>query len=199
MSTNIVRQESTIIEAERSRMNGHRSGVLWFTGLPGSGKSTIAIALEQHLFSSGIHSFVLDGDNVRHGLNRDLGFSPEARMENVRRLGEVSKLMAEAGLIVLTACVSPYRMERDKVRALFPEGAFIEIHVNCSVEECERRDPKGHYKKARAGVIPKFTGVSAPYEPPLQAEITIDSEKEALEEAVDRIFMFLRARGWIIQ
>ena len=139
-------------------MNGHRSGVLWFTGLPGSGKSTIAIALEQHLFSSGIHSFVLDGDNVRHGINRDLGFSPEASMENVRRLGEVSKLMAEAGLIVLTACVSPYRMERDKVRALFPEGGFVEIHVNCSVEECERRDPKGHYKKARAGVIPSSPG-----------------------------------------
>ncbi|MFB9327683.1 adenylyl-sulfate kinase [Paenibacillus aurantiacus] len=195
--SNIVRHESSVSKEERARRAGHRGGILWFTGLPGSGKSTLAAAVERSLFDRGVQVYLLDGDNVRHGLNGDLGFTREDRRENVRRLGETAKLMVEAGLIVLTACVSPYREEREKARAIIDEGAFVEIYVICAAAECERRDPKGHYKKARAGVIPEFTGISAPYEPPLTPELTVDTETESPEEAAARIVAYLAANGWI--
>jgi adenylylsulfate kinase len=163
-SQNITWSEAIVTREERWARNGHRGAILWFTGLSSSGKSTLARMVEKELFDRGCLTTILDGDNVRHGLNRDLGFSPEDREENIRRIGEVAKLMLDAGLIVLTAFISPYRADRDRNRALVGAGEFVEIFCRCSLEECERRDPKGLYKKARAGLVPEFTGISAPYE-----------------------------------
>jgi adenylylsulfate kinase len=170
---------------------------MWFTGLSGSGKSTVAVALEKALWDRGIVSYILDGDNVRHGLNKDLGFSPEDRTENIRRIGEVANLFTDSGVVNLTAFISPYRADRDVVRELMEDGDFIEVHVDCPLEECEKRDVKGLYKKARAGEIPEFTGISAPYEAPENAELTLKTGELALEESVAACIAYLEAKGYI--
>jgi len=171
--------------------------VLWFTGLSGSGKSTLSTILEKRLHERQISTYILDGDNVRHGINKNLGFSPEDRTENIRRIGEIAKLFVDAGIITLTAFISPYRKDRDQVRQLFEEHEFIEIYVKCSVEECERRDPKGLYEKARAGKIKNFTGVSAPYEPPVNPEIVIDNEGQSIEASVNQVINYLLKKKFI--
>jgi len=195
-ATNITWHEGYITRADWERLNGHRGAVIWFTGLSGSGKSTIARALEEALFERGIRCYVLDGDNIRHGLNKNLGFSPEDRQENIRRIGEVAKLFADAGLIAITAFISPYRADRDQARAISGTD-FIEVYVECALEVCESRDPKGLYQKARAGLIPEFTGISAPYEPPLNPELVIDSATLTVPEAVARVTDLLEKRGII--
>lgn len=193
-ATNVVWHHAQVTRAEQEKQHGHKSAVLWFTGLSASGKSTLANAVAGALFESGKHTYVLDGDNIRHGLNKDLGFSPEDRVENIRRIGEVSKLFVDAGVIALTAFISPYREDRDKARQI--NGAdFIEIYVKCDLDVCEQRDPKGLYKKARAGEIPNFTGISAPYEEPLSPELTIDTSHETLEESAARVIAFLQEKG----
>ena len=192
-SRNITWSDSIVSRAAREAKQGHRAAVIWFTGLSSSGKSTLAQRLEQALFARGCRSYILDGDNVRHGLNRDLGFSPADREENIRRIGEVAKLFTDAGVIALTAFISPYRADRDKNRALVPDGEFIEVWCRCAIEECERRDPKGLYKKARAGQIPEFTGISAPYEEPLKAELVLDTDQLDAEACVERLLGFLEA------
>lgn len=189
--------EASVTKADRQALNGHKSCILWFTGLSGSGKSTLANALAKALHQRQVRTFVLDGDNVRHGLNKDLGFSPEDRMENIRRIGEVAKLFVEAGIITLTAFISPYRSDREQVRALVEEGEFIEVYVKCDLATCEERDPKGLYRKARAGEITNFTGIDAPYEEPLNPEITIDTRKLSVEEAVNVLLMELLKRDII--
>jgi adenylylsulfate kinase len=165
--------------------------------LSASGKSTLANALEQRLWERGVRSYVLDGDNVRHGLNKDLGFSPEDRTENIRRIGEVAKLFTDAGVVNITAFISPYRSDRDAVRAIMKPGDFVEIYVACSLEECERRDPKGLYQKARAGQIPEFTGISAPYEEPLNPELVIRTDEGSLEECVGVVIGYLETKGYV--
>ncbi|WP_440118219.1 adenylyl-sulfate kinase [Paenibacillus sp. QZ-Y1] len=192
---NITWQQSNLNRQDREKHHGHRSRALWFTGLSGAGKSSLAFALEQYLYEKGVHSYVLDGDNVRHGLNRDLGFTAEDRQENLRRIGEVSKLMVDAGLFVLSAFISPHAQDREMVKQLFDPDDFIEIYVQCSIEECERRDPKGLYKKARSGDIPHFTGVSAPYDIPENPSLIIDTEQLSLEEAVHEIVQHLERTG----
>ncbi|QGH36614.1 adenylyl-sulfate kinase [Gracilibacillus salitolerans] len=196
-SKNIVWHDSVVSKQDRSRQNDHQSPVLWFTGLSGSGKSTITVELEKALFEKGIRSYRLDGDNIRHGLNNNLGFSPEDRKENIRRIGEVAKLLNDAGLITLTAFISPYREDRDNVRNLLADGDFIEVYVKCSLESCEARDPKGLYQKARAGEIKGFTGIDAPYEEPEQPELVIDTENKSVDEAVAEIIEYLEIRSYI--
>lgn len=196
-STNITWHDSEVTKQDRQQLHGHKSATLWFTGLSGSGKSTISVELEKALFERKKHAFRLDGDNVRHGLNKNLGFSPEDRQENIRRIGEVSKLMVDAGLITITAFISPYREDRDNVRAMLDDDEFIEIYTQCSVEECERRDTKGLYKKARTGEIPEFTGISAPYEEPRNPEITIDTEQLDVKDAVTQILNYLEEHQYI--
>ncbi|SES76623.1 adenylylsulfate kinase [Salinibacillus kushneri] len=191
-SENIVWHDSKVTKAEREKLNGHKGAVLWFTGLSGSGKSTVSVELEKELHAQGIHTYRLDGDNIRHGLNKNLGFSPEDRKENIRRIGEVSKLMVDAGLVTLTAFISPYREDRDNVRELLGDGEFIEVFVKASVETCESRDPKGLYKKARAGEIKGFTGIDAPYEEPSNPEITVETDKQSLKESVQQIVEYLK-------
>ena len=191
-STNITWHNAGISPTQRHDLNGHKSCVIWFTGLSGSGKSTLANRLDAALHALKVHSYVLDGDNLRHGLNRDLGFSPEDRTENIRRVGEAARLLADAGLIVITAFISPYRSDRDAVRRLFQPGEFLETWIDCSLKTCRQRDPKGLYKKADAGEIADFTGVSAPYEAPLKPEITIHSDQLSEEEAVRKIISWLR-------
>ena len=173
-ATNITPVAHRVANAQRWRRQGHRGGVMWFTGLSGSGKSTLGFALEQRLFDAGYHVYVLDGDNVRHGLSADLGFSPDERSENIRRIGEVAALFADAGMIVLTAFISPYRSDRAGARRAAKNG-FHEVFLDASLEICEKRDPKGLYKKARRGEIREFTGVTAPYEAPVEPELTIDT------------------------
>lgn len=190
-SQNITWHDSEVTKTERQAQNGHKSVVLWFTGLSGSGKSTISVALEKALFERRIHAYRLDGDNIRHGLNNNLGFSPEDRKENIRCIGEVSKLLADAGLITLTAFISPYREDRDRVREILEDGEFIEVYAKASVETCEQRDPKQLYKKARAGEIKNFTGIDAPYEAPEHAEIVVDTETTSVEEVVQQILNYL--------
>jgi bifunctional enzyme CysN/CysC len=190
-ATNIHWQAQQITRELRSELMGQHPCVIWLTGLSGSGKSTIADALELKLAALGKHTMLLDGDNVRHGLNKDLGFTDADRVENIRRIGEVAKLMTDAGLIVITAFISPYRAERDMVRHLLPMGDFIEIYLNTSLEECERRDVKGLYKKARQGQLPNFTGISAPYEPPASAELMLDTASTEVEDAVESILRLL--------
>jgi adenylylsulfate kinase len=196
-SKNITWHESNIAKEDREKLNGHKAVVLWFTGLSGSGKSTLALAVEQVLYKKDCRTIVLDGDNIRHGLNKNLGFSPEDREENIRRIGEVAKLFTQAGVIALTAFISPYRADRDKVRALLKDGEFVEIYLKCAIEVCESRDVKGLYKKARAGEIKEFTGISAPYEEPLQAELVIDTGVETLEDSVQKVLAHLQNRGII--
>lgn len=196
-SSNITWHDSEVTKAERQQQNGHKSVVIWFTGLSGSGKSTVSVALEQALFEQGKHAYRLDGDNVRHGLNKNLGFSPEDRKENIRRIGEVSKLLVDAGTIAITAFISPYREDRDDVRAILEDGEFIEVYTECSVEECEKRDPKGLYQKARSGEIKEFTGISAPYEAPKKPEITINTEQQSVGESVEVILNYLKEKQYI--
>ncbi len=194
-SQNITYTEGDITHEHRVQQNGHEAAILWFTGLSGAGKSTLAQAVEQALFKQGCHTYVLDGDNIRFGLNRDLGFSPEDRTENIRRIGEVAKLMMDAGTICLTAFISPYIVDRQGAREITPEGKFIEVYTKCSLEECERRDPKGLYKKARSGEIPQFTGISAPYEAPENAELVVETDKNDIDTCVQQVLDYLRERG----
>jgi adenylylsulfate kinase len=193
----IVWHQASVSKAERQALNGHKSCILWFTGLSGSGKSTLANALARALHQRQVRTFVLDGDNIRHGLNKDLGFSPEDRTENIRRIGEVAKLFVEAGILTLTAFISPFRADREQVRAMVEEGEFIEVYVKCDLQTCEQRDPKGLYRKARAGQIPEFTGISSPYEEPLQPEITVDTSVLSVQEAVDLLLVELLKRSVI--
>ncbi len=193
-ATNITWHHSELTRGEREKRNGHRGLVLWFTGLSGSGKSTLAQEVQGALFERGCQTYVLDGDNVRHGLNKDLGFSPADREENIRRIGEVAKLFADAGVIALTAFISPYRADRDQARAISGDS-FVEVYVRCDLEVCETRDPKGLYKKARAGLIPEFTGISAPYEAPENPELVVDTSRESLEESATRVIAYLEERG----
>ncbi|MFW2381516.1 MAG: adenylyl-sulfate kinase [Acidimicrobiales bacterium] len=181
VATNIVRAEGHIDSAVRAANFGHPSFTVWFTGLSGSGKSTLAFAVEKALVEKGVAAYVLDGDNIRFGLNRDLGFSPEDRAENIRRIGEVCRLFSDAGVVVLTAFISPYVADRDQVRALHPDGTFVEVFVDTPLEVCEARDVKGLYEKARAGEIGQFSGISAPYEPPVNPEITVDTSRPVQE------------------
>jgi adenylylsulfate kinase len=169
--------------------------VIWFTGLSASGKSTLAHAVENALFEMGCRTYVLDGDNIRHGLNKNLGFSPEDRTENIRRIGEVAKLFTEAGVIAMTAFISPYREDRDKAREIAGAGNFVEVYVKADLDVCESRDPKGLYKKARAGQIPEFTGISAPYEEPLNAEVVVDTGRASLEECAEKVLGYLRDKN----
>jgi adenylylsulfate kinase len=194
-SENITWHAAEIDRGAREDLMGHRGAVIWFTGLSGSGKSTLANAVERALYARGAHSYLLDGDNVRHGLNRDLGFSPADREENIRRIGEVARLFAEAGIVAMTAFISPYRKDRELARGLNEAGRFIEVFCRCSLEACEDRDPKGLYKKARAGLIPEFTGVSAPYEEPEAAELIVDTDKLTLEESVAAVVAYLESKG----
>jgi len=186
-ATNITWHKGAIEKEERERLLGQKGVVIWFTGLSGSGKSTLAQAVAEKLFESGRLSYVLDGDNVRHGLNKNLGFSPEDRAENIRRIGEVAKLFAHTGVIAMTAFISPYRADRDKARELLKTGEFIEVYVKVPLDVAEERDPKGLYKKARAGEIKEFTGISAPYEEPLNAELVIDTSELNLEQSRDEV------------
>lgn len=195
-ATNITWHQGDIKREDRERANGHQGAVIWFTGLSASGKSTLAHALENALFEKGCKTYVLDGDNIRHGLNKDLGFSPQDREENIRRIGEVAKLFADAGLIVLTAFISPYRSDREKARKLNQKN-FIEVYVKCDIDICEQRDPKGLYKKAKAGEIPEFTGISAPYEEPENPEIVIDTGQCTVEQAVNFLITYLSQQGII--
>ncbi len=190
-SAEIYWSESQVSREEREQLNGHRGAVVWLTGLSGSGKSTIAQGLDRELYLRGHRSYILDGDNVRHGLNRDLGFSPEDRAENVRRVGEVGRLFADAGTITVTAFISPYRAERDMARSLCDAGEFFEVFVDCPLEVCEQRDPKGLYQKAREGIIKDFTGISAPYEPPENPDLVIDSASHDVQECVQQILAHL--------
>lgn len=197
LSSNIVWHEASISKLERREKNKHQSFILWFTGLSASGKSSVANAFARTLFDRGSQSFVLDGDNIRHGLNKDLGFNESDRKENIRRIGEVSKLFVESGQIVLTAFISPYRSDRNLVRELVGENEFLEVYIKCSIEECEKRDPKGLYKKARNEEIKNFTGISAPYEEPEHPEIVLDTEKYSIEECVEQLTNRLIEKGLI--
>lgn len=193
--TNIVWNHPGVTRAQRERLNGHKSLVLWLTGLSGSGKSTLAHAVEERLHEMACRTFVFDGDNVRHGLCEDLGFSEADRAENIRRIGEMTKLFVETGVIALAAFISPFRSDRDKLRTQFAEGDFVEIYCRCPLEVCEQRDKKGLYARARAGELQEFTGISSPYEPPERPEIVIDTDKESLEKSVGKIVNYLQRRG----
>ncbi|GEK14272.1 adenylyl-sulfate kinase [Aliivibrio fischeri] len=194
---NVVWHQHTVTKEIRSDLKKQKPAVLWFTGLSGAGKSTIAGALESKLAELGYHTYLLDGDNVRHGLCKDLGFSDHDRQENIRRIGELSKLMADAGLIVLSAFISPHRAERQMVRELLPEGEFLEVFVNTSLDECEKRDPKGLYKKARAGEIKHFTGIDSEYQQPLNPEIDLPAGTQSIEALVEQCLEELKVRSII--
>jgi len=195
-STNITWHEQTVSKERRREQNKHHSYVLWFTGLSGSGKSSVANAVAERLFRDDTLTYVLDGDNIRFGINKDLGFSEEDRKENIRRIGEVSKLFVDSGQVVLTAFISPFRNDREGVRELLEGDEFVEVYVKCSLEACEARDPKGLYEKARQGIIKDFTGISSPYEEPVNPEIVIDTEKNSIEECVEQIVQFLKEKGY---
>ncbi len=190
-ATNITWHQATVTAQEREQLLNQKGCVIWFTGLSGSGKSTLANAVAQLLHQRQHHTYVLDGDNVRHGLNKNLGFSPEDRAENIRRIGEVAKLFADAGTIAMTAFISPYRADREQARALLADNRFVEVFVECPLDVCEERDTKGLYKKARAGEIKEFTGISAPYEPPLKSEVTLNTAELSLEECAQAVIAFL--------
>jgi adenylylsulfate kinase len=196
-SRNTVWHHATVTRERREQLNGHRSIVVWFTGLSGAGKSTIAHEVEERLHRLGCQTFVFDGDNVRHGLCSDLGFSVEDRTENIRRIGEMTKLFIDAGVIALTAFISPYRRDRDGVRQLIGNRDFIEIYTRCPIEICESRDTKGFYQRARAGEIQDFTGISSPYEPPEQPELILDTSLESLERCAERVVVLLQQYGVI--
>lgn len=199
MNTNIVWHQATVTRERREEMNRHRGTILWFTGLSGAGKSTLAHATEERLHQMGVRTFVFDGDNVRHGLCKDLGFSDDDRTENIRRIGEVAKLCLNAGLITMTAFISPFRKDRREVREMAAEADFHEIFCHASLEVCEARDVKGLYKKARAGEIPEFTGISSPYEEPEQAELLVETGTRSVDECVDQVITYLRGHGVIPQ
>ncbi|MEK3810145.1 adenylyl-sulfate kinase [Bacillus sp. FSL R7-0685] len=194
---NIIWHPAAISKSDRQSLNGHKSCVLWFTGLSGSGKSVLANAVDEKLYRKGIQSYVLDGDNIRHGLNKDLGFQTGDRIENIRRIGEVAKLFVDSGQMILTAFISPFREDRDMVRALFPKGEFFEIYVKCPLHVCEQRDPKGLYKKARNGEIKHFTGIDSPYEAPLSPDFIIESDQTSISDGADFIINALQNRGII--
>jgi len=193
-NTNIIYHAASVTRERRNQLNNHKSVVIWFTGLSGSGKSTLAHSVEEILFNKGCRTYVLDGDNVRHGLNSDLDFSHKDRTENIRRIGEVSKLMIEAGFIVMTAFISPYREDRIAVRNLISNDDFIEIYCKASLQTCETRDVKGLYKRARAGEIKNYTGINSPYEVPKNADLVIDTEQETIEDSVSIIINFLKKK-----
>ncbi|WP_373650922.1 MULTISPECIES: adenylyl-sulfate kinase [unclassified Schlesneria] len=195
-ATNVTWHAHAVSKEDRCKLNGHKGAVLWFTGLSACGKSTIANAVDHKLHKLGKRTFVLDGDNIRMGLNKNLGFSAEDRAENIRRIGEVAKLFASAGTIALTAFISPYRADRDKVREILP-GEFIEVFVDASLETCEKRDPKGLYKKARAGEIKNFTGISDPYEAPEKPELVLDSNSKNIDELADEVIAYLEKNGFL--
>jgi adenylylsulfate kinase len=188
----IVPQDYHITKANRQKLYKHKSFVVWFTGLSGSGKSTLANLVEQRLHDMGCHTYILDGDNVRHGLNKDLGFDEVSRQENIRRIGEVAKLMVDAGVIVLTAFISPFRSDRQMVRELLEPGEYVEVFVNCPLEICEQRDVKGLYQKARAGVIKNFTGIDSPFESPESPEVEVQTNLMSLEESVEKIIQSIK-------
>jgi adenylylsulfate kinase len=196
-SKNITWHGPEVTRDEREKILGQKGCVVWLTGLSASGKSTIARRVEQKLLADNVFTYVVDGDNVRHTLNKDLGFSPKDRTENIRRVGCVAQLIADSSAICLTAFISPYRADRDQARALLEPGRFIEVHVATSIEECEKRDPKGLYKKARAGQIPEFTGVSAPYEAPEKAELTLTTEGKTVDQSADELIAYLRSREFV--
>lgn len=196
-STNVVWHEASLSKDARRKQNGHHSFVIWFTGLSGSGKSTVANAVATRLYGNGIRNYVLDGDNIRHGLNKDLGFSEEDRKENIRRIGEVSKLFVDGGQVVLTAFISPFLHDRQVVRDLLTEDEFVEVYVKCPIEECEKRDPKGLYVKARQGIISDFTGISSPYEEPENPELVVETNLHSVEECVDQVIAYLKSRQFI--
>jgi adenylylsulfate kinase len=196
-STNITWHAGHVTRLDRERILGQRGVTIWLTGLSGSGKSTIAVAVERELVQRGHLAYVLDGDNIRHGLNKNLGFSPDDRSENIRRIGEVAKLFTDAGVVVLTAFISPYRADRDAVRVLLGRGDFIEAWVSATVETCESRDVKGLYAKARAGEIPDFTGISAPYEAPETPELVLDSNRKSVAESVAQVVAYLEEGGYL--
>ena len=197
MDTNITWHTASVSKDERIVKNGHHSFVIWFTGLSASGKSTVANAVARKLFEKNIGNYVLDGDNIRHGLNKDLGFSESDRMENIRRIGEVAKLFVDQGTVVLTAFISPFRVDRKQVRDLLAADEFIEVFVKCPIEECEKRDPKGLYKKARKGDIKDFTGIDSPYEEPEKAELIVQTHKYSIEECAEQIVKYLQERSFI--
>ena len=194
-SSNVFWHQGRITRGDRERLLGHRGAVVWFTGLSGAGKSTLAHAVEQVCFERACHTYVLDGDNVRHGLCSDLGFSARDRTENIRRIGEMVKLFVDAGVIVLTAFISPFRADRERVRKLMKDGDFLEIYCACSLERCEERDVKGVYKRARAGEIPEFTGISSPYEEPLNPDLIVKTGEWTLEASVEAVLRLLSERG----
>ena len=196
-ATNITWHEANVVQTDREKLLDQKGTVIWFTGLSGSGKSTLALEVENALYQRGHLTYVLDGDNIRHGLNKNLGFSPEDREENIRRIGEVAKLFADAGVIAMTAFISPYRADRDNARDLLDEGRFVEIFTDCPLEVCEARDTKGLYKKARAGEIKEFTGISAPYEAPSHPELTVNTGSQTLEECTERVIALLESKGLI--
>ena len=196
-ATNIKWHHGKITKVDRVNLLNQKGVTIWLTGLSGSGKSTIAAELEHALIENRHQAYILDGDNIRHGLNKNLGFSPEDRTENIRRIGEVAKLFTDAGIITITAFISPYREDRDAVRRLLSDGEFIEVYVKCPLDVCEERDTKGLYKKARAGEVKDFTGISAPYEEPLNPELTIDSSKLTVEESTRAVLNYLEEKGYV--
>ncbi len=197
MSNNLVWHEQQLSKKERSKIKNQKPCILWFTGLSGSGKSTIANAVEAKLYELQKHTYLLDGDNVRMGLSKGLGFSDEDRVENIRRIGEVSKLFVDAGLIVLSAFISPFEKDREMVRNLVQDGEFIEVFIDTPLETCEQRDPKGLYKKAKIGEISNFTGISSPYEVPKNAEITIKTDNLSVDKCANEVIKFLEKRGYL--
>jgi len=196
-TTNIIYHNSTVTRERRNQLNKHKSVVIWFTGLSGSGKSTLAHSVEEKLHNLDCRTFVLDGDNVRHGLSSNLTFSDDDRKENIRRIGEVAKLMMEAGIITMTAFISPFKKDRNLIRQLLPQGDFIEIYCKSSLEACELRDVKGLYKRARAGEIKGYTGIDSPYEVPDNSELVVNTESESLEGSVAKVIDFLKSKGII--
>lgn len=196
MKNNIVWHKAAISKKDREQLNGHKSCVLWFTGLSGSGKSTLANEVDRQLYARRIKSYVLDGDNIRHGLNKGLGFSKQDRIENIRRIGEVAKLFVDSGQIVLTAFISPFREDRDQARKLFSDDEFIEVHLDCPLDICEQRDPKGLYSKARSGEIKQFTGIDSPYEVPLNPQLTIKTSEQSIEKAAEQVISYLEQNSY---
>jgi len=197
MSKNIVWHQASIMKQDRRQKNQHHSCILWFTGLSASGKSTIANEIAKALFLQNVQQYVLDGDNIRHGLNNDLGFTDRDRTENIRRIGEVAKLFVDDGQVVLTAFISPFQADRDLVRSIVEKDEFIEIYVECSVETCENRDPKGLYKKAKSGEIQHFTGISSPYEAPNRPEITLNTDTLSIDQCVETVLQYLKVQNYI--
>ncbi len=196
-SSDTIWHHASVTRERREKQNGHKSVLLWFTGLSGSGKSTLSHAVEEELYQRGCRTYVLDGDNVRHGLCNDLGFQEADRRENIRRVGETAKLFVEAGMVTLTAFISPFIQDRTRVRSMFPHGNFLEVYCDCPLEVCEQRDVKGLYQKARQGEIKNFTGINSPYEPPVKPELVVQTEKQTLQESVELVIRMLENR-WIV-